>query len=41
VESEYGKGSTFFINLPRLTAQQALDIQKKQAATLSPMDKPI
>jgi len=41
VESEYGKGSTFFINLPRLNAQQALDIQKKQAATISPMDKPI
>jgi two-component system sensor histidine kinase VicK len=41
VESEYGKGSTFFINLPRLNAQQALDIQKNQAATISPMDKPI
>jgi PAS domain S-box-containing protein len=41
VESDYGKGSTFFINLPRLSAQQALDIQKKQAATLSPLDKPI
>lgn len=41
VESEYGKGSTFFINLPRLTSQQALEIQKKQAATISPMDRPI
>ena len=41
VESEYGKGSTFFINLPRLNAQQALDIQKNQAATISPMDRPI
>lgn len=41
VESDYGKGSTFFINLPRLTAQQALEIQKKQAATISPMDRPI
>jgi PAS domain S-box-containing protein len=41
VESEYGKGSTFFINLPRLNAQQALDIQKKQAATISPLDKPL
>lgn len=41
VESDYGKGSTFFINLPRLSAQQALEIQKKQAATLSPLDKPI
>jgi PAS domain S-box-containing protein len=41
VESEYGKGSTFFINLPRLNAQQALSIQQKQAATISPMDKPV
>jgi PAS domain S-box-containing protein len=41
VESEYGKGSTFFINLPRLNAQQALDIQKKQATTISPLDKPL
>jgi PAS domain S-box-containing protein len=41
VESELGKGSTFFINLPRLNAQQALEIQQKQAATISPMDKPI
>ena len=41
VESEYGKGSTFFINLPRLNAQQALEIQQNQAATISPMDKPI
>lgn len=41
VESEYGKGSTFFINLPRLNAQQALEIQQKQASTISPMDKPL
>jgi PAS domain S-box-containing protein len=41
VESEYGKGSTFFINLPRLNAHQALEIQQKQAATISPMDRPI
>ncbi len=41
VESEYGKGSTFFINLPRLNAQQALEIQQKQANTISPMDKPL
>ena len=41
VESEYGKGSTFFINLPRLNAQQALEIQQKQATSMSPMDKPI
>jgi two-component system sensor histidine kinase VicK len=41
VESQYGKGSTFFINLPRLNAQQALEIQHNQAATISPMDKPL
>jgi signal transduction histidine kinase len=40
VESEYGKGSTFFINLPRLNAQQALQIQQNQANTISPMEKP-
>ncbi len=39
VESEYGKGSTFFINLPRLNAQQALAIQQKQATTISPVEK--
>ncbi len=38
VESELGKGSTFFINLPRLTTQQALEMQKKQATTISPLD---
>ena len=38
VESELGKGSTFFINLPRLTTAQALDLQKRQAATMSPLD---
>lgn len=37
VESELGKGSTFFINLPRLTGQQALELQKKQASTISPL----
>lgn len=37
VESELGRGSTFFINLPRLTTEQALEMQKKQAATTSPM----
>jgi signal transduction histidine kinase len=41
VESQFGKGSTFFINLPRLNAEQALEIQRKQAATISPMDRPI
>lgn len=38
VESEYGKGSTFFINLPRLNTEQALDMQKRQATTVSPLD---
>jgi signal transduction histidine kinase len=41
VESQYGKGSTFFINLPRLNAEQALQIQQRQASTISPMDRPI
>jgi signal transduction histidine kinase len=41
LESEFNKGSTFFINLPRLNTQQALELQQKQAATISPMDKPI
>jgi PAS domain S-box-containing protein len=41
VESEFGKGSTFFINLPRLNAEQALQIQQKEASTISPMDKPV
>lgn len=40
VESELGKGSIFFINLPRLTTAQALEVQKKQAATVSPLDYP-
>lgn len=37
VESRLGKGSTFYINLPRLTSTQALELQQKQAATISPM----
>lgn len=39
VESVLGKGSTFFINLPRLTAEQALNLQKEQAATISPFGR--
>jgi hypothetical protein len=31
-----GKGSTFFISFPRLTAQQALEMQQNQASTISP-----
>lgn len=37
VESEFGKGSTFFINLPRLNAQEALTMQQKQASSISPL----
>lgn len=37
VESTQGKGSTFFINLPRLSSDQALEMQKKQASTVSPL----
>ncbi|HVO86840.1 MAG TPA: ATP-binding protein [Candidatus Binatia bacterium] len=36
VESQLGKGSTFFINLPRLTNEQALQMQKNQASVVSP-----
>jgi len=38
VESQLGKGSTFFINLPRLNSQQALQMQKQQASLISPLD---
>ncbi|HET9721443.1 MAG TPA: ATP-binding protein [Candidatus Saccharimonadales bacterium] len=38
VESQLGQGSTFYINLPRLTAVQALEMQKKQASVISPLD---
>lgn len=37
VESELGKGSTFFINLPRLTADQAEQLKKKEAQVASPL----
>lgn len=32
VESELGKGSTFYINLPRLTSSKATELQKTEAA---------
>lgn len=35
VESEQGKGSTFYINLPRLTAEKAVELQQKEAQTLA------
>jgi PAS domain S-box-containing protein len=38
IESELGKGSTFFINLPRLSSAQALEMQQKQASIASPLD---
>lgn len=34
VESEIGKGSTFFINLPRLSTEQATSLQKQQSSQL-------
>lgn len=33
VESEQGKGSTFYINLPRLTAEKVAELQQKEAQT--------
>ncbi len=39
VESQLGQGSTFFINLPRLTSEQALQMQKTQASMISPTVK--
>lgn len=33
VESELGKGSTFFINLPRLSAQRAAELQQQEQGT--------
>src|SRR5581483_689410 len=38
VESQLGKGSTFFINLPRLSTDQALEMQRRQALTTSPLN---
>ncbi len=37
-ESHPGQGSTFIINLPRLTTSQALEIQKNQTSPTSPLD---
>lgn len=39
VESQLGKGSVFFINLPRLNAEQALAMQKNQANVVSPLEQ--
>ena len=35
VESEIGKGSTFFINLPRLTTSRAIELQPSEASRTS------
>jgi len=37
-ESQLGKGTSFFVNLPRLSTSQALEMQKKQASSASPLD---
>lgn len=39
VESQLGKGSTFYVNLPRLTSEQALKLQQRQANLIQPIDK--
>jgi two-component system, OmpR family, sensor histidine kinase VicK len=41
VESEVGKGSSFYINLPRLDTQKAARLQKAEAATISPLPSSI
>lgn len=38
VESELDKGSTFYINLPRLTKERALQLQQEQASHMSVLD---
>ena len=35
-ESEVGKGSTFYINLPRLTSQQVTELQAQEAQSTTP-----
>jgi len=37
VESEVSKGSTFYINLPRLSAEKAAELQKQQQGNQSPL----
>jgi signal transduction histidine kinase len=41
IESQLGKGSTVFINLPRLTAERALELQQSQANTVQPQQQTI
>jgi PAS domain S-box-containing protein len=40
VESKFGHGSTFYINVPRLSAQKAVQLQASEAAT-NPIVKPV
>ncbi len=40
VESEYGKGSMFFVELPRLSTEQALQEMQSQSTTASPPSPP-
>lgn len=40
VESEFGKGSTFYINLPRLTAEKAADLQASETSESSTLQIP-
>ncbi len=35
-DSQLGRGSTFFINLPRLSTEKALELQQKQAISITP-----
>jgi len=37
VESEVGKGSSFYINLPRLSPEKAARLQKAEATTVDPL----
>lgn len=37
VESQVDKGSTFYINLPRLSPQKATELQKEEAQSASPL----
>ncbi len=41
VESHLGKGSTFFINLPRLTTEKALELQRTQSSLIRPEQGPL
>ncbi|OGL35266.1 hypothetical protein A3F65_01345 [Candidatus Saccharibacteria bacterium RIFCSPHIGHO2_12_FULL_47_16b] len=41
VESQLGKGSTFFINLPRLSPQKALELQRTQSSLVKPEQRPL